>query len=457
MDASSIAALLSAALSAGSAAPEDGEASAPTASISGPEFGSESLSKRADKKWINRWAPERGMLELGVYGGVLFVAPDHELFETNLDRPNQGFRRLNRFAPEVGARIGYFPIRYFGIEAEGGVAPTQTRDEQLPVSLWTARAHVVGQLGWWSVTPFVLAGGGVLAASSGPFALGNDIDPELHFGLGAKAYINRRFVARIELRDVVTAAQGPAQGATNNLEVLLGLSFTLGRERDRDRAPKIEDVEPPPEEPSDRDGDGFLDPDDTCPDEAGIAPDGCPARDTDGDGFFDPDDECPETPGVEPDGCPVPDTDKDGIIDTEDACPEEMETFNGYEDTDGCPDGVPKELEDFNGALDGVFFQIDRAVLQPGSKGVLEAAAATLLKFPKVRVEVSGHTDSTGSPEHNVELSQERAAAVKAFLVEAGVDENRIQTRGAGADEPIDTNNTKEGRARNRRIEFRIL
>ncbi len=452
-----MAALLSATLSAGSAAPDEAEPAAPTASISGPESGSRALSKRSDQKWIHRWAPEKGMLELGVYGGLLFVAPDHELFETNLDRPNQGFRRLNRFAPEVGARIGYYPIRYFGIEAEGGLAPTQTRDEQLPVNLWTVRAHVVGQLGWWSITPFVLAGGGVLSASSGPFALGNDIDPELHFGLGAKAYINRRFVARLELRDVVTAAQGPAQGATNNLEVLLGLSFTLGRERDRDAPPKLPDPEPTPEEPADRDGDGFPDPDDTCPDEAGVAPDGCPPLDTDGDGFLDRDDACPEIPGVEPNGCPILDTDKDGIIDTEDACPEEMESFNGYEDEDGCPDGVPKELEDFNGTLDGVFFQIDRAILQPGSKGVLDQAAATLKKFPGVRVEVSGHTDSTGSADHNVELSQERAAAVKAYLVEAGVEDTRIQTRGAGADEPIDTNNSKEGRARNRRIEFRIL
>ncbi|MFO7566348.1 MAG: OmpA family protein [Enhygromyxa sp.] len=72
-------------------------------------------------------------------------------------------------------------------------------------------------------------------------------------------------------------------------------------------------------------------------------------------------------------------------------------------------------------------------------------------------VEISGHTDNKGDHDRNVDLSRRRAESVKRYLVEHGVDEARIETVGHGPDKPIDSNDTKAGRANNRRIEFEII
>ncbi len=410
----------------------------------------EPLSKRKDLPWIKRWAPERNMGELGVFLGVLLPSKRVELFRPNLDLERQGHRSFKAAAFDVGGRVGYYPLRFLGIEAEGAVMPTSTRDGAGRATLWALRGHVVGQLGLWSVTPFVLVGGGVLSVSSDASVVGKDIDQALHFGGGVKVYLNRWTMVRFDIRDTLAPRQGLKNGASNNLEILLGLSVTLGREKDRD-------ARQPAPAPSDRDGDGFLDADDKCPDTPGIAPDGCPAGDRDGDGFIDPDDKCPDTPGIAPDGCPDPDPDKDGILGDADQCPTEPETQNGYQDDDGCPDEVPKEVAQFTGTIEGIYFDVNKATIKSKSRPKLDKAVEVLKKFPSIRIEISGHTDSTGSRKHNMELSAARAEAVKKYLVEHGIDASRITTRGAGPDEPVDTNDTKAGRAKNRRIEFKIL
>ena len=91
------------------------------------------------------------------------------------------------------------------------------------------------------------------------------------------------------------------------------------------------------------------------------------------------------------------------------------------------------------------------------SAAQLDRAVAVLTEFSSVRIEIVGHTDNTGSDAHNLDLSQRRAASVKRYLVDHGVAASRIETRGAGPYEPIDTNRTAEGRAKNRRVEFTIL
>lgn len=461
--------------------PTEGSASASgSVSLAGAEGQSEGglrwrrLSQRKDRKWIDRWKPERHMVELGVFGGALFPAPDIELFEDDPNLPRRGFKPLQVAAFEIGGRVGYYPLRYLGAEAEGAYAPTSTDAGGEAVNLWAVRGHVVGQLGWWSVTPFALVGGGVVGAVSDRSAIGNDVDGALHFGLGVKVYATRYIQARLELRDTITARRGVAEGATNNLELLLGLSFTLGRERDVDEPePKDTDRDgffdpddacptrpgvPPDGCPvADTDGDGFLDPEDVCPEEPGVAPDGCPIGDRDEDGFPDDTDACPDEPGVEPDGCPDRDPDRDGILNPDDKCPEEPETVNEWQDEDGCPDERPADLDAFSGTLEGVFFEVNKAVLRPQSRKKLDEAVDIMKKYEDLRVEISGHTDSTGKREHNMDLSQERAVSVKKYLVDHGIDASRVETRGAGPDEPIDTNATKEGRSKNRRIEFRIL
>lgn len=207
----------------------------------------------------------------------------------------------------------------------------------------------------------------------------------------------------------------------------------------------------------DRDGDGVLDDRDACPDLAGVAPDGCPEKDLDGDGFPDRTDRCPDESGVEPDGCPLRDTDRDGIYDPDDDCVDQPETRNGYGDADGCPDAIPDDLAKMTGPIRGLFFELDKDILRPDSRPALERAVRLLLKYPWVRLEISGHTDSTAMNEYCKDLSQRRAQSVKRYLVERGIEAERLETRGAGPDEPLDTNKTARGRARNRRIEFTIL
>ena len=88
---------------------------------------------------------------------------------------------------------------------------------------------------------------------------------------------------------------------------------------------------------------------------------------------------------------------------------------------------------------------------------MLDQAVQILLQYPDVRIEIAGHTDNQGKPDHNMQLSKDRAESVKSYLVGMGVDETRIETVGFGPDKPIDSNETKDGRANNRRIEFRVL
>jgi outer membrane protein OmpA-like peptidoglycan-associated protein len=430
---------------------------------------------RGDIKWIRRWAPERNMLELGIFGGVLIPSKNHELFEHDFALPDQGFKPLSTVAPDVGLRFAYFPARIFGLEVEGAAMPTSTEAGDGAL-LYAARGHAMLQLPR-SVAPFVLAGVSGLGVASDRSALGNDIDLGFHFGGGVKIFLARYVALRFDVRDTLTAKRGVGDGVGHGIEVLGGLTFTFLR--------KKEEKKP---EPSDRDGDGILDKDDECPDVPGVPEyKGCPIPDTDGDGILDPDDDCPDVPGVpeykgcpipdtdgdgilDPDdecvdepgvpeykGCPIPDTDGDGILDPDDDCPEEPETFNGYQDADGCPDEVPKEVAKFTGVIEGIYFDTGKATIRKQSRPKLDGALEVLEKFPDLRIEISGHTDDRGKDDFNRDLSQRRAAAVKTYFVDKGIDASRIETRGAGEDEPRETNATKAGRAKNRRIEFKLL
>ena len=80
-----------------------------------------------------------------------------------------------------------------------------------------------------------------------------------------------------------------------------------------------------------------------------------------------------------------------------------------------------------------------------------------LKDHPDIRIEISGHTDDRGKDDFNMKLSQDRADAVKSYFTERGIDASRIETRGAGKTEPVESNRTKQGRAKNRRIEFKLL
>lgn len=214
----------------------------------------------------------------------------------------------------------------------------------------------------------------------------------------------------------------------------------------------------------DTDGDGILDKQDNCPREAedydGFEDgDGCPDPDNDGDGILDIDDDCPlqaeDMDGWEDeDGCPDPDNDGDGILDVNDKCANNAETFNNFEDEDGCPDDARPDIPIF---INIVFqFGTDRIV---GSDHVpvLDFIAQVMQENPDMRLRITGHTDNVGSEAANMLLSERRARAVMAEFVNLGLDETRFDLDWKGESEPIDTNDTEEGRQRNRRIEFTVL
>ena len=202
----------------------------------------------------------------------------------------------------------------------------------------------------------------------------------------------------------------------------------------------------------DGDNDGVADKDDDCPGEEGLAElKGCP--DGDEDGVADKDDECPEEAGViDNKGCPWPDTDGDGINDNEDACPEEK----GSSENSGCPELSSEVVETINQLATQVIFVAGSDRIQGRSAlDALNEMKTLLDKNPEGSLVIEGHTSSEGEAEVNLSLSQMRAAAVKEFLIGMGVNPDRLRTEGYGEERPMSDNETIEGRALNRRVQFR--
>lgn len=143
----------------------------------------------------------------------------------------------------------------------------------------------------------------------------------------------------------------------------------------------------------------------------------------------------------------VRDTDGDGIDDEDDECPG---TPKGAEvNDDGCVK-IEKVV------LRGVNFATGSARLLPAAHDTLRSVAAAMKANRELEIEVGGHTDSVGKDENNQKLSERRAKAVKDFLVGEGIDEGRLSTKGYGEESPVDTNDTAQGRANNRRVSFKI-
>ena len=239
-------------------------------------------------------------------------------------------------------------------------------------------------------------------------------------------------------------------------------------------------------------------------------------KDRDGDGIADKLDKAPDDPedydGFEDsDGVPDPDNDQDGIVDKLDQAPgtdetvkngiNTKETYNGYKDDDGVPDEVPavkpapkpepkpepkvepkpepkvepkpepkvepkpepkpepkiEFKKEVNLVLKGVNFKTGSSELTSDAGMVLDEVVASLKENPQVKLEIGGHTDNVGSAVSNQSLSQKRANAVMNYLISKGIDAGRLSAKGYGMTQPISDNNTPDGRAKNRRIEFKVV
>jgi outer membrane protein OmpA-like peptidoglycan-associated protein len=210
--------------------------------------------------------------------------------------------------------------------------------------------------------------------------------------------------------------------------------------------------------PLDSDGDGVPDYLDKCPDtplRVQVDSNGCPL-DSDGDGVPDYLDKCPGTPSyykVDNNGCPL-DSDHDGVPDYLDKCPN---TPRGTKvDSAGCPGGFKREVSNFILGVDASF-DVGKADLLPGAYKNLIVLAVTLKEHPDYRAIINGYTDSRGSEERNLILSEKRARAVADYLISQGIARTRLEIRAHGESDPVASNNTEAGRAQNRRVEIKII
>lgn len=203
--------------------------------------------------------------------------------------------------------------------------------------------------------------------------------------------------------------------------------------------PKVEEKPAPPDlKKLDSDGDGLSD-----WDEINVYKTDPRKADTDGDGLSDYDEVMKHKTD------PLnKDTDKGGLTDGE-------EVAEGKDPLDP-KDDVMDLTEGASFTLDGIMFETAKSTFMPESMPILEKAYAALAANPEVKVLIVGHTDNVGSASSNLTLSKNRADAVKNWLVEKGIDAARIRTDGKGLTQPRATNDTVEGRALNRRIEFII-
>lgn len=232
----------------------------------------------------------------------------------------------------------------------------------------------------------------------------------------------------------------------------------------------------------DADADGVSDIEDLCPNVVGLKSNGgCPdpsRNDQDGDGVKDKDDSCPETPGLRRNnGCP--DRDMDGVIDSQDLCPDIFGTFDisGCPDTDGdgihdgmdaCPElfgdssqGCPqidvdthKELSDWSSKIT---FETNSSQLSDEAKGILKELYSIIIEYPNYPLMIEGHTDHVGAEDRNLDLSENRAKACYAYLVELGVSPSQLRYQGFGESRPIASNDSSTGRAKNRRVVIKFL
>lgn len=333
-------------------------------------------------------APQAGIAELGLYGGLLVPSEDHELYDSS-----QSFHSpYEAFGGRLGLRLGFFPLSYLGAEAEGGYTPIDNlRGERN--HLYDIRGHAVVQLPY-RLTPFLVFGGGLVGVDG---ARGGDVDAALHWGGGVKMYATPWLHLRLDGRHVISGAAGAGTGNTGHFEATAGLGITLFRPEASDALAAVEPAPEPEPEP---------------------------------------------TPEATPEPEPVA------------AAPEPV---TEPEPAQPVLEPVVLERTLYVEAMEPVRFGFDSAAIPDGFRFELVEVVGLMLNRPELDVVVVGHADATGPAAYNQRLSERRAEAVASFLADRGVARDRIRTRGEGESSPVASNETEDGRARNRRTELTVV
>ncbi|MGE5176025.1 MAG: OmpA family protein [Hyphomicrobiales bacterium] len=408
-----------------------------------------------------------------------------------------------------GGRLGRRFSNHLSFEAAGDYSKTQ---EDIANGADVKYLHLGGDLrlhltNWRIGSPFVGAGGSYTSRKSDPAP--NDLNYGAFDLLGGwESWLGGKIGIRLEARNVLNIPKGRLDYAKyNEVFYLGGLTFALGGkipDTDGDGVNDKKDQCPntptgaivdPNGCPIDSDGDGVYDGLDQCantPKGAKVDPKGCP-MDSDGDGVYDGIDQCPDTPKgakvddkgcpidsdgdgvpdgldqcdntptgakVDANGCPI-DSDKDGVPDGLDKCPDTP--ANAKVDKDGCPIEVTeKETELLDTGmirLENVNFETGKSDITDDSKPVLDTVGQVLSKWPELRIEIGGHTDSRGSAAYNQKLSQERAQAVLSYLLQKfpNLKPDQFVAKGYGESKPVVPNTSPLNMAKNRRVEFVVL
>jgi len=206
---------------------------------------------------------------------------------------------------------------------------------------------------------------------------------------------------------------------------------------------------------SDRDNDGIADNVDECPDQPGVARNGgCPWSDRDSDGIADNVDKCPDQAGVtRNNGCPETDKDGDSVPDQLDDCPNTI----GEPDNKGCPVVSKKQKEVVSKAISNLEFEFNKSTIKQESFVGLDMLALLLADKTDWKLRLSGHTDDVGTDEFNLQLSKDRADAVKDYLILKGLNSDRFIVEYFGKTKPVAPNTTESGRKKNRRVEMSFV
>ena len=425
----------------------------------------------------NPWLISAGINGIGLQSD--FTGGDNALVKDDYNTMSIGVPSLSVYRSVFGGLALGAQFSMNNIKSESGIADAKFSSIDFALKYGFSRDN--------KFSPYLKAGVGrssIDRVDTDSFNAASSATDNYFAGAGVSVKLGDRFSAFVETsyRSSLDNPEG------NLLQSTLGVSFGLGsgdadKDGISDKKDKCPDVpglkefegcpdtdedgipdnldgcpeEAGPEENNgcpDTDGDGVLDKDDACIDVVGLVElNGCP--DTDADGIIDSEDECPEEAGdAENKGCPWPDTDSDGVADKDDACPEEAGTVEG----NGCPD-TPKDLLDkMNGIGSNIMFASESSKLM--GKKVLAAIGEikrVLDENLNAKIIIEGHASSDGSTQYNDALSLRRAESVQAKLIELGADPSRIEVKSFGESMPIDGDDSRQARAKNRRVEFKSM
>ncbi len=456
-------------------------------------------------------APAHARFEVGLFTGGFISNYFHQFYDYSLfpgcapvppcavgsdQLPNR--EELKRVSPLVGLRFAYFFKPWLGAEAELKLILTSTKTTDQSANIYGGRLQLIFQYPYLSkyVVPYAAIGDGFDHISSPDDVLGSDTDWAPHIGAGFRFLVHRSITVRLDGRFLRAPSQQPPFHLNASLgEFMLGVSYRPSS--------RVVEATTQPEPPRvDTDGDGIFDSADRCIAEAEDKDlfddtDGCPDPDNDADGVLDATDKCPleaedrdsyededgcldpdndndtvldtsdKCPGQpedvdtfqDTDGCPELDNDKDGFADATDKCPNEAEVINGNDDEDGCPDRgnalivvAPDRLETLES------FTFKKTVLTKDSNNLLGQLGATLRAHPEIlRVRITVYVNPSKKPEADVRLSEQRAFAIREWLIKYGIDEKRLEPRGFGGDKPLVDPKTKNAAAINDRVDLIIL